>query len=69
MFHEEKFEIHVLHRNTVIVYVWNVGRKQIWQAALLFESTDIITGYGFGRWKVEAIENAWDVLNQKLINE
>ncbi|GAA0441192.1 hypothetical protein GCM10008983_17830 [Lentibacillus halophilus] len=48
MFYEEDFEIEILLENTVIIYVWNIGKKQIWQAALEFETARIRVGYGFG---------------------
>lgn len=48
MFHEEEFEIYVGESNTVTIYLWNVEKIQVWQAAADFESTNIIACYGFG---------------------
>src|SRR5699024_9386600 len=51
IFMEEDFEIHVIESSTVILFAWNVDKASIWQAAMLFESAGVLTGYGFGKRK------------------
>ncbi|WP_382390224.1 hypothetical protein [Lentibacillus juripiscarius] len=62
MFHEEDFEIEVLGGSTVIIYIWNVERERIWQAALGFETVNVRAGYGFGKYKHDAREAAEGIL-------
>jgi len=68
MFHEYDFEIHVVEKHTVVFYVWNIHRQEIWQAAATFESTNIACGYGFGKRKKGAWKEAAQVL-EKWQNE
>ncbi len=62
VFHEEDFEIEVLDESTVVLYVWNVERRHVWQAVLDFELASVHAGYGFGNYKWEAEERAHAVL-------
>jgi hypothetical protein len=62
MFHSENFEIEVLDKNTMIIFLWNVNKMDVWQAAVLLESTGIQFGYGFGDYKLEARTSAEEML-------
>ncbi len=64
IFHGEEFEIEVLNERTMIIYLWNVKKIDIWQAAALLESTNIQLGFGFGIDKSEASLNADDMLKR-----
>ncbi|QKY68257.1 hypothetical protein Len3610_00115 [Lentibacillus sp. CBA3610] len=64
MFHEEDFEIHVVEAATVIMYLWNVDKESILQAALIFETENINTGFGFGDCKMDALDEARMILSQ-----
>jgi hypothetical protein len=64
IFYGEEFEIEVLDAQSMIIYVWNVKKIDIWQAAVLLESADIQLGYGFGDYKIEARRNAEHVLEK-----
>lgn len=66
MFKEEEFEIDVIENNTVMIYLWNVEKERIWQAAIDFETTNIVSGYGFGRRKIDARIQAFEVLHHIL---
>ncbi|TFJ91483.1 hypothetical protein [Lentibacillus salicampi] len=63
VFHEEEFEIHVIGQGTVIMYLWNVDKAVILQAALIFETEQIETGFGFGDCKRNALNNAQAIYN------
>ena len=63
MFHEEELEIHVGH-NIVSLYIWNVKKEAIWQAAASFDSTNIMIGYGFGVIKDDAEKAANEALQK-----
>jgi len=65
MFHEDDYEINVIENNTVIIYLWNVNKIKIWQAALHFESTNMFAGYGFGKTKGKALNNASNILEKR----
>jgi hypothetical protein len=64
VFYGEEFEIEVLDHCTMIIFLWNVKKNDIWQAAALLESTDIKLGYGFGNVKAEAKTNAEAILEK-----
>lgn len=66
MFHTEDFEIVVGAANMVTIYLWNVGKIDIWQAATDFESTNIITCYGFGERMREAHLQAQFLLGKRV---
>lgn len=66
MFHEEDFEIKVLENHTVVMYLWNVKKTAIWQAALTFETAEIMVGYGFGKGKKDAEKEAMKVLFKRI---
>ncbi|GGB57688.1 hypothetical protein GCM10011409_38970 [Lentibacillus populi] len=66
MFHEEDFEIHVSGNNTVTIFLWNVNKEAVWQAALEFEMADIMTGYGFGKQKNDAEKEATKTLYRRI---
>src|SRR5699024_3147489 len=59
---DEQFEINVVDNHTVIVFVWNVDKKFIFQTAVDFECASIATGYGFGKLKKEAEDEAKEKL-------
>lgn len=63
IFYTEKFEIEVLHKHTVIIYIRDIEKIHIWQAALNIEMMDIFVGYGFGRRKNQARNSAFERLN------
>ncbi|WP_106494581.1 hypothetical protein [Lentibacillus sp. Marseille-P4043] len=69
MFNSEDFEIHVSGNNTVSIYLWNVERAEVWQAAMDFESTNIMTGYGYGKRKKDAEKAATKVLFKRIAEE
>ncbi|RFA36029.1 hypothetical protein CAI16_06230 [Virgibacillus dokdonensis] len=54
MFKDYPLQIEVISKNAVLIYVWNVPKKEVWQAFINFESTNVITGYGFSEEKAEA---------------
>ncbi|WP_217589705.1 hypothetical protein [Lentibacillus saliphilus] len=56
LFHAEDFEIEVISRGVVMIYIWNARKIDIWQAAVLFESAAVRTGYAFGINNKEAIK-------------
>lgn len=62
MFHTEEYEIYVGASNTVTIYLWNVEKIKVWQAAADFESTNIISCYGCGDNMGEAHMNAQKLL-------
>ncbi|MFD1360723.1 hypothetical protein [Lentibacillus salinarum] len=62
-FHEDDFEIHVVGGNTVIIYLWNVEKTVILQAALVFETALITTGFGFATLKRDALSRAKRMLD------
>lgn len=66
MFKDEQFEIHVVENNTVLMYIWNVDKKMIWQAALNFEVSGIAVGYGFEEVKYGARRQAQLRLQTRL---
>lgn len=66
MFHTEDFEIVVGGANTVTVYLWNVQKVNVWQAATDFESTNIISCFGFGKSKEEAHIHAQNLLQLRI---
>lgn len=66
IFLDEDFEIHVISEQTTIIYVWNVEKSLIWQAALSLETTNIMVGYGFGRFKKDAHHQAWEILLTRI---
>lgn len=66
MFKDEQFEINVIEKNTVIIYVWNVEKALIWQAALDFEMAGISVGYGFGALKQGVKRKAEERLQLRL---
>lgn len=53
----------------VVIFLWNVPKTAVWQAALDFELTNILTGYGNGKIKKEAENDAWQVLYKRLALE
>ncbi|SFB16777.1 hypothetical protein SAMN04488072_108180 [Lentibacillus halodurans] len=63
VFQEEDFEIHVIDKDTVMMYLWNVDKASILQVALVLETEDINTGFGFGACKLEALNEAKGVLD------
>ncbi|MFD1170951.1 hypothetical protein [Oceanobacillus picturae] len=64
LFHEVNFEIHVVKRDTVVIYVWNIQQTDLWQAAVMVAVTDIEVGYGKGLGKREARKKAEQVLRK-----
>lgn len=68
MFHEKEYEIHVSGKNTVVLYLWNVKKIEVWQAAVDFESTNITACYGFGRIMEDAHMNAEKLLRLRNQN-
>ncbi|API91289.1 hypothetical protein J32TS6_34170 [Virgibacillus pantothenticus] len=54
IFKDYPLEIEVISKNAVIIYVWGVPKKEVWQAVTNFESTNVIAGYGFSQEKSEA---------------
>lgn len=64
LFHEVNFEIHVVKRDTVVIYVWNIQQTDLWQAAVMVAVTDIEVGYGRGFNKREARKKADHVLRK-----
>lgn len=54
IFKDYEFEIEVISNHTVIIFIWNVTKSEVWQAFAMFENTKIIAGYGFGSDKAEA---------------
>ncbi len=69
MFYEERFEINVSGSNTVTIFVWDVPKEEIWQAAVQFESSNIKVGYGFSETKKTAAKKAWDTLFKRIARE
>lgn len=66
MFHEEEFEIHVRANNTVLVFLWNVPPATIQRATMDLEMADIALGWGEGKNKIEADNDAWKTLGQRI---
>ena len=64
IFHKDAFEIEVLDHRTMIIYLWNLQKIDVWQVAALLESVDIQLGYGFGNYKIEAKTDAKDMLEK-----
>jgi len=64
IFYGKEFEIEVLDQHTMSIYLWNVNKFDVWQAAVLMESADIQFGYGFGDYKAEAKTNAINMLEK-----
>lgn len=69
MFHTKEFEIVVGAANMVTIYLWNVKKIDIWQAAVDLESTNIISCYGFGKNMGEAHIHAQNLLRQRVGEE
>ncbi len=69
MFTEEELEIHVEGDHTVYIFLWNVDKSAVWQAALMFELTNIMTGYGFGKRKEDAESEARKILYKRIALE
>lgn len=65
IFHANDYEINVINNNTVIIYLWNVKKIEIWQAVVQFESTNMAAGYGFGETKGNALNNASSSLEKR----
>lgn len=57
-------EINETDDHTVVTYIWNVGRDEIWQAVADFQTTNIRIGYGFGERKKDAKREALKKLDQ-----
>ncbi|HEY4601748.1 MAG TPA: hypothetical protein VIG73_10820 [Cerasibacillus sp.] len=68
MFHTFDFSIQVGGKQTVTIFIKDIEKENIWQAAALFGSTNILTGYGFGTSNIEAEKEAWHII-LKLIEE
>lgn len=64
IFHDEDYEIEVIESNTVMIYLWNVEKTAVWQAAANFETTNVFVGFGFGDRK-EAARNGAETILQK----
>lgn len=62
IFKDYVFEIEVLSKDTAISYIYDVEKHMVWRAFALFETTNMIVGYGFGKDKVEARWLAEDML-------
>jgi|SRR5699024_5295744 len=56
------FEFAESTNDTTCVYLWNVKKKKVWQSALHLEFAGIDVGYGFGKQKKEAKEDAERIL-------
>lgn len=69
MFHTEEFEINVRGDNTVIIFLWNVPETTIRQAIVDFEMADVILDRGEGKIKIEAENDAWQVLSERIAHE
>ncbi|MEN1970201.1 hypothetical protein WMZ97_19290 [Lentibacillus sp. N15] len=69
IFKEEELEIHVQGNNTVVIYLWNVKKAAVWQAALTFEMTNMMTGYGYGERKKDAEKEAQNILFKRMAME
>lgn len=67
MFYQRKFEIHVLANYTVLIFVWNINRTQVWQAALIMESENIAVGYGVAESEMDAGVQAIKKLQERLL--
>ncbi|WP_164670011.1 hypothetical protein [Virgibacillus doumboii] len=63
IFLDKEFEIDIVDAGTTVIYIWNVNKMAIWQAALALETTNIKTGYGFGKRKADAWNDAMRILN------
>lgn len=63
MFHNEEIKIEVIGNNTVIIYIWNISKINMWQAILNIEMMDISVGYGFNKQKELAKKSAFKRLN------
>lgn len=68
-FHGKEYEIAVENNNSVCIYLWNIDRNQVYQAAMLFEHEGLSTGYGFGKDKSEAHHRAWQILFQRALED
>src|SRR5699024_5032063 len=66
IFHEEVFEIHVRACDKVVIFLWNVPEATIQRAASDFEMAAIITGWGEGKVKKEAENDAWEALAKRM---
>lgn len=62
MFCDFDFSIHVGKMQTVTIFIKDIEIENIWQAAALFGSTNILTGYGFGKSEKEAEIKAWQII-------
>lgn len=66
MFLNYPYETQVINHETTLIYVWEVGKIPIWQAAASFESTEIMVGYGFGKNQKEAHHRAWEIILTRI---
>ena len=66
MFHHKVFEIEVLSQQTVLIYIWDVIKEDIWQAVVDFETEYILSGYGFSTNVNNAKREAFEVLIQRM---
>lgn len=64
IFHEDEYEIQVIQKNTIVIYLWNVEKVKVWQTVANFESTEVLVGYGFGKRKNEAYDAANTLLRR-----
>ncbi|WP_339229132.1 hypothetical protein NSQ77_04690 [Oceanobacillus sp. FSL K6-2867] len=66
LFPQESVEIQVKENNTVILYVSNIKKEQVWQAVSELVTAEIVCGYGFG-WRRKDAKREADNLLQKWI--
>lgn len=66
MFLKCPYETQVINHETTLIYVWEVEKIPIWQAAASFESTEILVGYGFGENQKEAHHHAWEIILTRI---
>ncbi|WP_100013312.1 hypothetical protein [Lentibacillus sediminis] len=64
IFFSADVEINETDDHTVVTYIWNAGRDEIWQAVADFQTTNMRIGYGFGERKIDAKREALKKLEQ-----
>lgn len=69
MFIDGEMDIQAIDNDITLLHFRDVNKTDIWQAALSFETTNIMVGYGFGKTRKEAHIKAWETILTRLKEE